>query len=262
LKADYVKGVGSYSSGRVFDPRIQIIAIIATMTLTIISLDWSLYVILSAYLLIQLTLVRAILAQLRRIVWLMAGTVVFTTLLHLLFGSAHGKEVITIQGIAITEGKLVDGALYSWRVVLLFSVAAWLLAIIERDRLADVVEWLLRPIAALGCSIGGFAMSLRIALRTIPYLQSEHRRIMMAQQARGANFGGSLPTRVRRQSQIIVPLLAATLRRGDRLGDALQARFWRNDITPVNVRSFGISSIDILQVFLTLTLIAAAVVLT
>lgn len=245
-----------------FDPRIQLVAIMVAMTLAILYRDWRVYLLLTGYLLIQMTLVRAIAAQLRKVAWVMLGVAAFTMLLHLLFGAGNGHQLFALSFIKITSGKLSDGLLYSWRVVILFGVAAWLLAVIERDRLADVLDWILQPLTNVGIRMGGLTMSLRIALRTIPYLQSEHRRIMMAQQARGAIFGGSLFKRVSRQSQIMVPLLASTLRRGDRLGDALQVRHWRNDVTPTRIHQFETGRLDLLQLMLAAFLILATVVVT
>lgn len=246
---------------RSLDPRVQLVAIIVAMTLTIVFRDWPPYLVLTGYLLLQLVLVHPLTAQVRRISWLILGVAIFTMMLHLLFGSPHGDVILNIAGIVITEGKMVDGVLYSWRVVILFIIAAWLMAVIDRDRLADVFLWALKPLGALGVPIGGVTMSLRIALRTIPYLQNEHSRIKTAQQARGAFFGGSILKRIRRHSHIMVPLLAATLRRGDRLGDALQVRHWRSNINPTSLQRFETGWIDVAQLILVALLITATAVL-
>ncbi len=240
-----------------FDPRIQLIVIVVAMTLSLMFLEVPVYSIISVYLLIQLLLIPAVARQLLRLAWLLPGVAAFTLLLHLLFGSPDGVELTKLLGVSITRGQLETGLLYCWRVLLLFTTAAWLLVVLERDRLADVIDWALQPLSRTGLAIGGVTMSLRIALRTIPYLQSEHARITLAQRARGARFGGAPIARISRQAQIMVPLLAATLRRGDRLGDALQVRHWRADVTPTKLHQFKLGWHDILQLVLTVVLVVA-----
>ena len=91
------------------------------------------------------------------------------------------------------------------------------------------IEWLLRPLTRIGVPADEIAMMFTIALRFVPTLALEMEKILKAQAARGAILAsGSNPiARTRQMFPILIPLFINTLRRGDDLTIALEARGYR-----------------------------------
>jgi energy-coupling factor transport system permease protein len=91
--------------------------------------------------------------------------------------------------------------------------------------LAEAIVLLLRPLRRLRLPIDEFGLMTLVALRFIPVLVQEAEQLVKAQISRGADFNsGSLPSRLRAASTLLVPLLGGALRRAEHLGAALDSR--------------------------------------
>ena len=86
---------------------------------------------------------------------------------------------------------------------------------------------LLKPLGAIGLPVHELAMISVIALRFIPTLLDEARRIMKAQIGRGVSFEGGAVARARSAVPILIPLFASAFRRADDLALAMDARCYR-----------------------------------
>jgi len=94
------------------------------------------------------------------------------------------------------------------------------------SELAHGAEALLRPLQRLGVPADELAMVFTIALRFVPTLAQQLEKLLKAQAARGADIhGGSNPVqRTRQLLPVLVPLFLTTLRRGEELILAMEAR--------------------------------------
>jgi energy-coupling factor transport system permease protein len=130
----------------------------------------------------------------------------------------------------ITREGLVLGGVFAWRVALMVSVATVLTATTSPVDLGDGIERLLRPMQRIGLPVHELAMVSVIALRFVPTLLDEARRIIKAQMGRGASFGGGPVARARSAVPILVPLFASAFRRADDLALAMDARCYRGAV--------------------------------
>ena len=94
------------------------------------------------------------------------------------------------------------------------------------SELAHGAEALLRPLQRLGVPADELAMVFTIALRFVPTLAQQLEKLLKAQAARGADIkGGANPVqRTRQLLPVLVPLFLTTLRRGEELTLAMEAR--------------------------------------
>jgi energy-coupling factor transport system permease protein len=92
--------------------------------------------------------------------------------------------------------------------------------------LARGAEALMRPFQRLGVPADELAMVFTLALRFVPTLALELEKLLKAQAARGADIRrGSNPIqRARQLLPVLVPLFITTLRRGEELTLAMEAR--------------------------------------
>jgi energy-coupling factor transport system permease protein len=67
-------------------------------------------------------------------------------------------------------------------------------------------------------------LTLELALRMTPLLAEEAERVVLAQAARGAHWGGHLARRAAQAVGLVVPVLHAALRRAEALADLLVSR--------------------------------------
>lgn len=125
----------------------------------------------------------------------------------------------------IDPAGATTGAFFALRIVLLVVVTSMLTLTTSPVALADGLERLMRPLAALKVPAGDIAMMLTIALRFIPTTAYEAEQVMLAQAARGARFDEGGPIRrARALVPVLVPLFVNLFRRADELAIAMEAR--------------------------------------
>jgi energy-coupling factor transport system permease protein len=112
------------------------------------------------------------------------------------------------------------------RLTALFLLTSLLTLTSTTTELARGAESLMRPLQHLGVPADELAMVFTLALRFVPTLAQEMEKLLKAQAARGADLGrGSNPVqRTRQLLPVLVPLFITTLRRGEELTAAMEAR--------------------------------------
>jgi energy-coupling factor transport system permease protein len=91
--------------------------------------------------------------------------------------------------------------------------------------LAEGMVLLLRPLRRFGLPSDEFGLMTLVSLRFIPLLIQEAEQLIKAQISRGADFTtGSIPSRIRGISTLLVPMVQGALRRAENLSAALEAR--------------------------------------
>lgn len=139
-------------------------------------------------------------ATLRRLVADMRGPALligFVFLFQLLFGSAE------------------DAMLVAARFSTLILLAAAVTLTTPVSAMADLVEWLLAPLARFGLRPDKVGLAIALAIRFVPLIAEEYREIREAQAARGLG---------RNPLALVVPLLIRTFKAADELADAIEAR--------------------------------------
>lgn len=126
----------------------------------------------------------------------------------------------------VGAGALV-GAKMALRLAGMLLAAYVLTFTTEPIRLADGLARLLGFLERVRVPVRDLAMVLTLALRFLPTVMEEAQRIVLAQQARGARFGGNPLDRARRLLPLAVPLFAGCLHRADVLALAMEARGFR-----------------------------------
>lgn len=180
--------------------------------------------------------------NLRLFLWLL----IITLVLHLFF--TPGRPLVEIPGVGwqITWEGVGRGAFYATRLGLVITMAALLTLTTSPLELSDGIERLIRPLGRLRVPTSELAMMLAIALRFVPTLFEEGRRIRMAQLARGARLEGNLLVRLKGAVALAAPLLISSFRRADELALALEARCYRGSQRRSQLVELRLGKIDYL----------------
>lgn len=197
---------------------------------------------------------RDLLAQVPMLIFLSAGLLLLTVL-TMQSGEVLGYLIPTaipvIGGhIAITSGALNFAAILSMRFfVMLFAFQLMIISTQPRD-LVTALQRLRLPV--------DYSLMLLIAIRFIPSLQLEGKRIQEAQRARAFNPGTGLKGRVKELTPIIIPLVSNALGKANVLGLTIDLRGLRTmERTPGLDRPFGMP--DYVLAVLTMVLLGAGV---
>ncbi|HEY76257.1 MAG TPA: energy-coupling factor transporter transmembrane protein EcfT [Thermoflexia bacterium] len=108
-------------------------------------------------------------------------------------------------------------------ILLLMGLLVWTTPIPD---LVRAIEALAMPLDRLGLPAHQVAMVGVIGVRFLPTMALELERLRKAQAARGGDIGGGTGflSRVRRTLPLVVPLFILSLRRAERLAEAMEAR--------------------------------------
>ena len=153
--------------------------------------------------------------------------ILFTFFIHL-FMTRGGEVLWQWKFLRIEEEGLNLGLFMALRLIFLVSYTSLLTLTTSPLQLTDGIERLLNPFKKIGVPAHELAMMMTIALRFIPTLLEEAKKIMKAQQARGADFqSGSLIKKAKSLIPLLVPLFVSAFRRADELALAMESRCYR-----------------------------------
>ncbi|MFA5221999.1 MAG: energy-coupling factor transporter transmembrane component T [Methanoregula sp.] len=180
-------------------------------------------------------LYREVIQQLKLVI-VMSILFIIITVITMPNGAVLGHVIpaaVPVVGgfIPITQGALEIGLILTLRfMVLIFAFQLFLISTQPRD-LVNTMEKMKMPI--------DYILMFIIALRFIPTLQIEGKRIHEAQLARGYNPGTGLLGTIRSVAPIVVPLVSNALLRSNVLGLTIDMRGYRTgNRTQVRERKF------------------------
>ena len=153
--------------------------------------------------------------------------------------------LLALLQVFMMPGNRSGGVLWQWRFLVLtasgieagalllarFLALIWLIALVSftttTSALVHGVDELLSPLGRLGFPAHELALTMEIALRSVPLLAQEAERLAKAQASRGGDLAtgrGGVLRRVRRALPLLVPLFLSALDRAERLALAMEAR--------------------------------------
>ncbi|MDR2855854.1 MAG: energy-coupling factor transporter transmembrane protein EcfT [Methanomicrobiales archaeon] len=174
---------------------------------------------------------------------LFAMLTVFITILTVL--TVTSGDVLYNGLIRITTGGITSGLILASRFIIMISVVH---VVVVSTAPGDLV----RALRAMHMPVD-YSLMMLIALRFIPGLQIEGKRIQEAQLSRGYNPGTGFMGKVRSVAPMLVPLVANSLARTRVIGYTLEMRGYRNKHNAVIHLPFGL--IDGIALFCTFALL-------
>lgn len=208
------------------------------------------YLLIAVFLMSVVLLARLPLTKVLRSIRGILFIVIFTSLLNLFF-VREGRVLVSWRIapwwlLQITETGLHASIKLGLRLVLLITGASLLSLTTSPIELTDAMESLMKPLKLVRFPVHDIALMMSIALRFIPTLLEETKKIMNAQKARGAAFdSGGLFARAKALLPVLIPLFVSSFRRADELSDALEARCYNatDKRTKMKVAHFGLRDV-------------------
>jgi energy-coupling factor transport system permease protein len=239
------------------DPRAKIVFVFGYLPLVFMGNSAADMVVLAAVavsgIILSRVSLRILFGALKPVLFLIALTALF----HLLL-TGGGETVWKWGPLSVHEEGLRQAGRTSLRFLLVVLTASLLPLTTSPLALTDGLERLLGPLRRFGVPAHELALMMSITLRFIPTVWEEAEKIILAQQARGADFEqGSLLRRVKSVTPILIPLFVATIRRAEELALAMEARCWRGGEGRTRLRELSFTRLDVALFVLLAGVIAA-----
>lgn len=208
-----------------FDPRVKIAWSLAVSLLAVILRHPAFLAGLFLLTILPWLLVRPPLSRLRVLLIVVAMTVVGNMITQgLFYGFEPRTEVVTIvPGLSVCREGLIYGAIVSLRLLAVLSAG---MLVVLTTHPSDMILALTRLRVPQW-----FAFMLTLSLRFLPETIEQGRRIMVAQQLRGAGGRGAASL-ARRFRFLIVPLLTTSLRSARQVALAAEVRAYCSQRVP------------------------------
>lgn len=206
------------------DPRLKICTVLIFLIAVFFDVGFIGYGILAIYVLgcILLSKIKVshILKAVKPMVFMMLFLMIFN-----IFLLKTGDVLVKIGSISIYSGALLQTAYIFIRLVLIITLTTLMTSTTKPLELTLAIENLLNPLKRFHFPVHELAMMISIALRFIPDLLDEAKRIMKAQASRGADFNeGSFMEKIRSIISLIIPLFISAFQRAEDLANAMESR--------------------------------------
>ncbi|MBU4690113.1 energy-coupling factor transporter transmembrane protein EcfT [Mycoplasma sp. ES3157-GEN-MYC] len=230
--------VGSYVYDDTFvhrlDPRIKLICNIAYIVLTFISFHFMTLAILLVPLLIVYLVgtknLKGVFSLLK--MPLIIGVIILFVNVYTMKITDQTREIYhvyfyigTSQTFAFSYGVVARTLSLVFRIYIMIMVTTLFVTTTKPILLTKALEDLLVPLKLLFIPTHIIAMVISIALRFIPTLMIEAKRIMKAQASRGVDFtNGKIKDKAKAFTTLIIPLFSTSFAKAEDLSNAMETR--------------------------------------
>ena len=175
---------------------------------------------------------------------------------------SHGKVLLDLKVLRITEEGLINSVLLSGRMILavLFSIVLSLTT--SPLEISFSVEEIVSKFPASRKRSSELGMALSLTLTFIPLISLQTNRIIMAQKARGVDFDrGSITSKVKNSLSVVIPVITTSLKKAQDTAVALQIRGYKPGQKLTSLREKSWSSNDSILLVVTVLSILSAIIL-
>lgn len=234
---------GKYIPGNSFihrlDPRLKIIVLLVFLISVFFDAGFLGYAILGCFVLFCALLSQIKLSHILKAIKPMLFMMVFLMFFNVLLMHT-GEVILTIGSISIYSGALLQTAYIFIRLVLIITLTTIMTSTTKPLDLTLAIESLLNPLKKFHFPVHELAMMISIALRFIPDLLDEAKRIMKAQASRGADFNeGSFMEKIRSIVSLIIPLFISAFQRAEDLANAMESRNYNPEATRTKYKTLS-----------------------
>lgn len=221
------------------DPRLKIVSLMIFLVAVFFDAGFIGYAILSVFVLIVALLSKIKMKHVFKAIKPMLFMVVFLTIFNV-FLIKTGEPLFSIFSLTIYSGALLQSAYIFIRLILIITLTTILTSSTKPLDLTLAIESLLTPLKKIKFPAHEIAMMISIALRFIPDLLDETKRIMKAQASRGVDFNeGKFMEKVKSIVSLIIPLFISAFQRAEELANAMESRNYNPEASRTKYKSLS-----------------------
>ena len=232
------------------DPRLKICAVFIFLISVFFDAGFIGYGILAIYVLLCSLVSKIKLSHILKAIKPMVFMMLFLMIFNI-FLMKTGDVIIKIGSISIYSGALLQTAYIFIRLVLIITLTTLMTSTTKPLELTLAIESLLNPLKRFHFPVHELAMMISIALRFIPDLLDEAKRIMKAQASRGADFNEGLT----------IPLFISAFQRAEELANAMESRNYNPEATRTKYKVLTWTHLDTLSMLITLGVCCGVIIM-
>lgn len=206
------------------DPRLKIVTLFIFLISVFFDAGFIGYGILGIYVLMCALLSKIKLSHILKAIKPMLFMMLFLMFFNI-FLLKTGNLLLVLGPVKIYSGAILQSAYIFIRLVLIITLTTIMTSSTKPLELTLAIESLLSPLKKVHFPVHELAMMISIALRFIPDLLDEAKRIMKAQASRGVDFNeGTFTEKIKSIISLIIPLFISAFQRAEDLANAMESR--------------------------------------
>ena len=180
--------------------------------------------------------------------------VIFLLLIYIFIPNSTYKNVaFSIGSYNIYWDSFYQSGYIFLRLIMMLCITMILTSSTKPMDLTRGLEWGMTPLKVIHFPAHEIAMTISIALRFIPTILEETKRIMKAQESRGVDFvHGSIRNKFRAIISLIIPLFVSAIERSEELANAMEARGYDPKAKRTHFQKLKFHYSDIIGLFIVL----------
>lgn len=243
------------------DPRLKIIVLMVFLVAIFFDVGFIGYGVLAIFVVLVALLSKIplshVLKAMKPMLFMMAFLMVFNVLLM-----QTGEVLFTIFSIKVYSGAVIQSLYIFIRILLIITLTTILTSSTKPLDLTLAIESLFTPLKRVGFPAHELAMMISIALRFIPDLLEETKRIMKAQASRGVDFNeGTLKEKIKAIVSLIIPLFISAFQRAEDLANAMESRNYNPEATRTRYKSLVWNSSDTIALMMSMIVSGGVIIM-
>lgn len=243
------------------DPRLKITVLMLFLISVFFDAGFLGYAIMGGFVLVVAMLSKIKISHVLKALKPMIFMMIFLTIFNI-FLIKTGTVLFTIFSLKIYSGSLIQSAYILIRLLLIITMTTILTSTTKPLDLTLAIEHLLNPLNKVNFPVHELAMMISIALRFIPDLLDEAKRIMKAQASRGVDFNeGTLKEKIKAIVSLIIPLFISAFQRAEDLANAMESRNYNPEAKRTRYKSLQWTYNDTISLIITLIVSSSVIIM-
>lgn len=187
-------------------------------------------------------------------------------IINILFSNDYSSYLLfTIpigSGLEIRLGSILNILIVFLRLVIMLMATNILTSTTKETDLTYAISWYLTPLKLIKIPVHKFSMALSLALRFIPSIEDEAKKVINAQASRGVDYkNGKIKEKLIAIKSLIIPIFMFAFLKSDELADAMEARGYDPDAKRTKFKNYKFSLKDIIFLIFILLILAGFITL-
>ncbi|MCL2311462.1 MAG: energy-coupling factor transporter transmembrane protein EcfT [Firmicutes bacterium] len=163
-----------------------------------------------------------------------------------------GSVCFSFGPIIITRGAINNSFMLLISMCTFSILAMILMKTLSPTDIAYVAEFFLKPFSKFKINVSEISIVITLIMRFMPVIINETKKIIIAQEARGAQISrGSAAKRIKSLNSIFIPVFVSCFRRAMQIALAMECKCHGAPYIKTNLKEFKIGKNDVITIMIT-----------
>ena len=169
---------------------------------------------------------------------------------------SQGNLIFQFGLIRITDNSIANFFMMLFSMLTFFFTSIVMINSISPEDLPGISEFFLKPLKKFNVNVSEISMIITLALRFVPVVLKESKKIILAQESRGAKIlEGSIIKRAKYIIPTFIPIFTSCFRRAMNLATAMECRCYGAPFERTSLYENKVQKIDIIAIILFLVVL-------